>query len=54
MYFNQATLYQTSETGYATVREAVKAEGSGYMNYNTCIQEAFTKHAKYIWIKAVA
>jgi hypothetical protein len=51
VYFNQATMYQTSETGHATVGEAIEAGDSGKVDYGTSAQEAFTKHAKYIQIK---
>lgn len=47
VYFNQATMYQTSETGYATVGEAIKAGDSGKVDYGTSAQAAFTKYARY-------
>ena len=51
VYFNQATMYQTSETGYATVGEAIKAGDSGKSDYGTNAQLAFTECAKYCPIK---
>ena len=48
VYFNQATMYQTSETGHATIQEATQAGGSGVVDYGLSAQEAFTKYAKYI------
>jgi hypothetical protein len=44
-------MYQTSETGHATVGEATEAGDSGKVDYGTSAQEAFTKYAKYIRIK---
>jgi hypothetical protein len=44
-------MYQTSETGYPTVREVVEAGDSGKVDYGASAQEAFTKYAKYIPIK---
>jgi hypothetical protein len=51
VYFNQATMYQSSETGYSTVGEAVEAGSSGTVDYDMSAQEAFTKYAKYIPMK---
>lgn len=48
VYFNQATMYQTSETGHATLGEAVRAGESGKVDYGVSAQEAFTRHGKYI------
>jgi len=48
VYFNQATMYQTSETGYTTVGEAVRAGESGKADYGACAQEAFTRYGRYI------
>ena len=48
VYFNQATMYQTSETSHATIQEATQAGGSGTVDYSLSAQEAFTKYAKYI------
>jgi hypothetical protein len=47
VYFNQATIYQSSEMGHATVGEAVKVGDSGRVDYGRSAQEAFTKHASY-------
>ncbi|KAF8236818.1 hypothetical protein L208DRAFT_1524221, partial [Tricholoma matsutake] len=51
VYFNQATMYQTSETGYATIGEAVEAGDSGKVDYGMSAQAAFTKYAKYFPVK---
>ncbi|KAF8237641.1 hypothetical protein L208DRAFT_1245828, partial [Tricholoma matsutake] len=51
VYFNQATMYQTSETGYATIGEAVEAGDLGKVDYGMSTQAAFTKHAKYFPVK---
>ena len=51
VYFNQATMYQSSETGYATVGEAIEAGDSGKSDYGVNAQMAFTKHAKYFPMK---
>lgn len=48
VFFNQATMYQSSETNCSTMQEAVKAGGSGVADYGESAQEAFTKHAKYV------
>ena len=53
VYFNQATMYQTSETGYATVGEAVKAGDCGRADYGASAQEAFTRYGKYVPVQAV-
>ncbi|KAF8225685.1 hypothetical protein L208DRAFT_1055584, partial [Tricholoma matsutake] len=47
VYFNQATMYQTSETGYATIGEAVEAGDLGKVDYRMSAQAVFTKYAKY-------
>jgi hypothetical protein len=44
-------MYQTSETGHATVGEAIEAGDSGKVDYGMSAQEAFTKHVKYVQIK---
>ena len=44
-------MYQSSETGYATVGEAIEAGDSGKSDYGVNAQMAFTKHAKYFPIK---
>jgi hypothetical protein len=51
VYFNQATMYQPSEIGYATIREAVEAGCSGKVDYGTSAQEAFTKYASLVPVK---
>lgn len=48
VFFNQATMYQSSEMDCSTVQEAIKAGGSGLADYGRSAQEAFTKYAKYI------
>jgi len=48
VFFNQATMYQTSETGHATVGEAVRAGDSGKVDYGESAQEAFTRYGKYV------
>jgi hypothetical protein len=48
VYFNQATMYQPSEIGHATIREAIEAGCSGKVDYGTSAQEAFTKYASLI------
>ena len=51
VYFNQATMYQTSETGYATVGEAVESGHSGKSDYGANAQVAFTSFARYSPLK---
>jgi hypothetical protein len=48
VYFNQATMYQTSETGHATVAEAIRAGESGRADYGASAQEAFTRYGRYV------
>jgi hypothetical protein len=48
VYFNQATMYQTSETGHATLGEAIRAGESGKADYGVSAQEAFTRFGRYI------
>jgi hypothetical protein len=48
VFFNQATMYQTSETGHATLHDAVEAGHSGKVDYGLSAQEAFTRYAKYL------
>ena len=51
VYFNQATMYQSSETGHATIGEAIEAGDSGKTDYGADAQVAFTKYARYSPIK---
>ena len=51
VYFNQATMYQTSETGHATLGDAVAAGGSGKVDYGVSAQEAFTRYGRYVPVK---
>jgi hypothetical protein len=51
VYFNQATMYQSSETGFETLREAVEAGDSGKVDYGTSVQGAFTSFARFCPIK---
>ena len=51
VFFNQATMYQSSEMDCSTVQEAIKAGGSGLADYGRSAQEAFTKYAKYISVQ---
>lgn len=44
VYFNQATMYQSSETGHATLNDAIKAGHSGKIDYGKSAQEAFEKY----------
>ena len=51
VFSNQATMYQSSETGHATVGEAIAAGDSGKSDYGANAQLAFTHYAKYSPIK---
>jgi hypothetical protein len=48
VYFNEASMFQSSETGHATLREAVKAGHSGKADYSRDIQRCFEVHTKYV------
>jgi hypothetical protein len=48
VYFNQATMYQSSETGYHLLRSAVEAGHSGKTDFSTDAQQAFTKYSTFI------
>jgi hypothetical protein len=51
VYFNQATMYQSSETNSATIGDAILAGHSGKTNYPQCIQEAFENFGTYVDIR---
>lgn len=44
VYFNQATMFQSSETGYSTIKAAKQGGHSGLTDYGPDIQTAFMKH----------
>jgi hypothetical protein len=44
VYFNEATMYQSSETNSATLRDAKRKGHSGKTEYGEDIQQAFQKH----------
>lgn len=44
-------MYQTSETGHATLGDAVAAGGSGKVDYGVSAQEAFTRYGRYVPVK---
>jgi hypothetical protein len=45
VYFNEATMYQSSETDSATLKEAKKKGHSGKTDYGEDIQKAFQDNA---------
>ncbi|KAF8960543.1 hypothetical protein BDZ97DRAFT_1665701 [Flammula alnicola] len=47
VYFNQAAMYQSSETDSLTLKKAVAAGHSGMTDYGADIQAAFEKHGVY-------
>lgn len=47
VYFNQATMYQSSETGFDTVAQAKAWGHSGRTDYPKDIQEAFSQLAHF-------
>lgn len=44
VYFNEATMYQSSETDSATLGEAKKRGHSGLTDYGDDVGQAFQKH----------
>jgi hypothetical protein len=46
VYFNQATMYQSSETGFGTLEQAAEAGVSGEVDYGTSAQDAFASFAQ--------
>ena len=48
VYFNQATMYQSSETGYRTLNEAKAAGHHGTTDFARDAQQAFTDHATFV------
>jgi hypothetical protein len=48
VYFNQATMYQSSETGHPTLRAAIKAGQSGKIDYGASAQQAFMEYAVFL------
>jgi hypothetical protein len=48
VYFNQASMHQSAETGYATLGDARQAGLSGNTNYGNDAQAAFEKYTTYL------
>lgn len=44
VFYNQATMYMSSETGYSTLKEARAAGMSGVADFPASAQEAFLKY----------
>jgi len=53
VYFNQATMYQSSETGYDTVQAAKDAGHSGKTDFFRDAQQAFTDLATLVPVKSL-
>jgi hypothetical protein len=47
VYFNQASMHQSAETGYATLGDARLAGLSGNTDYGSDAQAAFQKYSAY-------
>lgn len=48
VYFNEASMHQSSETGYATLGDAKLAGLSGVTDYGRDAQAAFQKYGTYL------
>ncbi|KAF9474801.1 hypothetical protein BDN70DRAFT_898677 [Pholiota conissans] len=49
VYFNQASMYQSSETGCSTLKEAIRTQvHSGRLDKETTIQQAFSSLGEFI------
>jgi hypothetical protein len=48
VYFNQAMMYQCSETGYSGISEAKKAGHSGTTDFPRDAQQAFEKYGSLV------
>ena len=48
VYFNQASIHQSAETGFTTVGDAKLAGFSGKTDYGKDAQAAFEKYATYL------
>ena len=50
-YFNQASMFQASETGYGSIAAAKRAGVSGRTDFGRDAQQAFTDSATFIPIE---
>lgn len=48
VYFNQASMHQSAETGFATIGDAKLAGFSGKTDYGKDAQAAFDKYGTYL------
>ncbi len=48
VYFNEASMHQSSETGYSSLKEARLRGHSGKTDYSSDIQRCFEQHGKFI------
>lgn len=48
VYFNEASMHQSAETGHATLKLAKLAGQSGTTNYGKDAQTAFQKYGTYL------
>lgn len=51
VFFNEATMYQSSETGHSTLEEAKEAGHSGITSFPDDAQAAFSSRANYFRIQ---
>jgi hypothetical protein len=51
VYFSQASMYQSAESGFGTLAEAKLAGQRGVADYGTEIQRAFTDFATFVPMK---
>jgi hypothetical protein len=47
VYFNEARMFQSSETDQATLQAAIQAGHSGRTDYTDSIQKSFEKHVEF-------
>ena len=50
VYFNEASMHQSAETGYSTIKLAKRAGLSGCTDYGSDAQAAFQKYGTYVAI----
>ena len=48
VYFNEAGMHQSSETGFPTLGAAVRGGHSGKTNYTGDIQQCFEQHVQFV------
>jgi hypothetical protein len=48
VFFNEASMHQSAETGYSTLKDARKNGHSGNTDYGSDAQAAFQKYGTYL------